>query len=102
MVQKGGQTANSGGIFDGLKKAFSAAAKVFNPGEQPTTYQPIATTTRPQALATPLQNSSVNSIGAPSKDPLSSPSLRPSMTGGKRKRTRKNKRHLKKKRTFRR
>lgn len=82
MVQKGGQTANSGGLLSGIQKAFNAAVKVINPEEQPTTYQPMSTTTRPPLAAAPLANTASTSMT----------SLKPSMTGGKRKRgTRKNK-----------
>lgn len=80
MVQKGGQTANSGGFLSGLQKAFNAAVKVMNPEEQPTTYPPMATTTQPSMVNTPLVNTA--------NKPMSS--LKPSMNGGKRKRTRKN------------
>ena len=98
MVQKGGQTIPpTSGFFS---RIFQAATKIFSSPEPTSSLG--TTTTRPQALATPLQNSGVNPIGAPSKDLLSSASLKPSMNGGKRKRTRKNKGHLRKKRTFRR
>jgi len=80
MVQKGGQTANSGGILSGLQKAFNAAVKVINPEQQSTTYQPMATTTQQSMVTTPLANTANKSMS----------SLKPSMTGGKRRKTRKN------------
>jgi hypothetical protein len=104
MVQKGGQTiAPDTGFLGGILKA---ATKIFSSTEPTTT---LGTATRPQALATPLQNS-LNSGSSMNTSPSGSStnaspaglSLRPSMQGGKRKRTRKNKRSLRKKRTFRR
>ena len=104
MVEKGGQTANSGGFLEGIQKAFTAAANVVIPKEQTTTYQPISTTTLPQGRS--LTEQSLTLTRSPQMSSLTEQSLKPTTTnqslkpllgGGKRKkRMRKTKKQMRK------